>query len=584
MTHYQRLQQELAQHLATLQRFPDINQSYLTSLLTKLQQNRFNLVMLGAFKRGKSTLINALLGEPLLPTAVIPLTSVVTIIEYGERLKIEVIFQNGQRHEIRREELADYITERGNPHNQKGVWEVVIAYPSNYLKDGVRIIDTPGVGSVYSHNTEVAYNYLPHVDAAIFVVTVDPPLSAGEAEFLRDIREYVRKLFFVLNKIDYVAEAERQEALDFTRKVLMDSLATDSLQIFPLSAKQALDGKEQHQSELLAASLLPQFEAHLRDFLYTEKGRVLLLSCLHGALKALTDSTLALKVERQASNLSLQELESKVKQFNLELQALNKEREMSLLLLDGRLKGLLEEINADLAAFKQETLTRLHHEVQVTFQAKARAAGDLRQEMEQFLFGALRDVFTLWRRQEIDKVVQKLADIHQEFADRINAILARLTQLTARIFDFSLRGFGGEAALMEKSQFWFKFKEDPVGLEIIQMTITSLLPRALTKGHLLKKLLENVDELVDKHCGRLRYDFHSRLTDLARDFRRDWLAKIDDTMASIQQALERALAHKQVSTQEVSQRLGELDQRLQAILQMEQNLLSLQEKIHRTLH
>jgi len=584
MTQYQQLQHELAQQLATLQHFPDIKQSYLASLLAKLQQNRFNLVMLGAFKRGKSTLINALLGEPLLPTAVVPLTSVVTIIEYGEKLKIEVLFQNGQRQEIRREELADYITERGNPRNQKGVWEVVLAYPSDYLKDGVRIIDTPGVGSVYSHNTEVAYNYLPHVDAAIFVVTVDPPLSAGEDEFLRDIREYVHKLFFVLNKIDYVAEAERQEALDFTRKVLMESLATDSLQIFPLSAKLALDGKEQQQPELLVASQLPQFEQHLRDFLYAEKGRVLLLSCLHGALKALTDSTLALKVERQAGTLSLQELESKVRQFNNELQGLVKEREMSLLLLDGRLKGLLEEINADLAAFKKETLARLHHDVEVTFQAKVQAAGDLRHDMEQFLFSALRDIFTLWRRQEIEKVVQKLADIHQEFADRINAILERLTQLTARIFDFSLRGFGGEAEMMQKSQFWFKFKEDPVGLEIIQMTITNLLPRALTKGMLLKKLLENVDELVDKHCGRLRYDFQTRLTELAREFRQNWLAKIDDTTASIQQALERALAQKQASSQEVSQRLGELDQRLNAIVQAESSLLSLQEKIHATLH
>ena len=61
------------------------------------------------------------------------------------------------------------------------------------------------------------------------------------------------------------------------------------------------------------------------------------------------------------------------------------------------------------------------------------------------------------------------------------------------------------------------------------MTVTSLLPRALTRGLLLKKLLENVSELVDKHCGRLRYDFHQRLQEIARDFRQTWLAKIDDT-------------------------------------------------------
>ena len=144
----------------------------------------------------------------------------VTVLGYGEQLNIEVLFQNGERRRISQPELVEYITEKGNPRNQKGVREVDIAYPSDYLKDGVRVIDTPGVGSVYSHNTEVAYNYLPQVDAAIFVVTVDPPLSAAEQEFLKDIREYVHKLFFVLNKIDYVEEAERQEALEFTTQVL----------------------------------------------------------------------------------------------------------------------------------------------------------------------------------------------------------------------------------------------------------------------------------------------------------------------------------------------------------------------------
>jgi ribosome biogenesis GTPase A len=584
MSIYKQFQQALLEQLENLARFPEISRANISFILDKLRQNRFNLVMLGAFKRGKSTLINALLGEPLLPTAVIPLTSVVTIIGYGEQVRIEVLFHNGQRREIASSELADYITERGNPQNKKGVQEVDIAYPSEYLKDGVRIIDTPGVGSVYSHNTEVAYNYLPQVDAAIFVVTVDPPLSATEEEFLKDIREYVHKLFFVLNKIDYVEEAERQEALDFTRQVLQASLGTDNLAIFPLTAKVALEGKQRNQKDLLEASLLPQFEDHLRTFLYQEKGRVLLISCVTGALKAITDSTLALKVERHASSMSLKELEEKVGRFNLELQGLEKEREMSLLLLDGRMKGVFEEFNVDLEAFKKDTLTRLHQEVQDAFQQKVRASGDLRQEMEVFLFGALRNVFTLWRRDEIDRISQKLGDIHQEFADRINEILERLTQLTARIFDFSLRGFSAETALTEMSQFWFRFKEDPVGLEIIQMTVTSLLPRALTKGMLLKKLVENVNELVDKHCGRLRYDFQTRLNDMAREFRQTWLAKIDDTTASIRQALDRALAHKQVSDQNATARLGELDQRLAEILQAEASLLALKENIQTTIH
>lgn len=583
MGSYRELQEALEKHLSQLARLPELKGPNLQQLIEKLRQNRFNLVVLGAFKRGKSTLINALLGEAVLPTAIVPLTSTVTILGYGERLTIKVFFKNGQTREITQSELVDYITEKGNPRNHKGVREVEITYPSEYLRDGVRIIDTPGVGSVYSHNTEVAYNYLPQVDAAIFVVSVDPPLSAAEQEFLKDIREYVHKLFFVLNKIDYVDAGERQEALDFTAQMLKANLDTERVMIFPLSAKLAMDGKSNGHPELLEASLLPQFENHLREFFYHEKGRVLLISCLTGALKAITDSTLALKVERQASALSLKELEEKIVRFDAELQGLEKEREMSLLLLDGRVKGVVTELDQDLEAFKRETTARLHREVEATFHQKSRTAIDLRKEMEDFLFAALRDVFSVWRRQEIEKLSQKLADTHQDFAARINAILERLTQLTARIFDFSLRGFEAEEIFLEKSQFSFKFKEDPVGLEILQMTVTSLLPRALTKGLLLKKLLENVAELVDKHCGRLRYDFHLRLNEIAREFRQTWLAKIDDTTQSIRQALERALAQKQTSAQTAAVRVGELDQRLAEILRGEAQLMAFKDRIEASL-
>lgn len=228
-------------------------------------------------------------------------------------------FHNGETRQISKSELVDFITERGNPQNRKGVREVEITYPSEYLRDGVRIIDTPGVGSVYSHNTEVAYNYLPQVDAAIFVVTVDPPLSAAKQEFLKDIREYVHKLFCVLNKIDYVEAAERQEALEFTAHELQNNLMTEYVNIFPSSAKLAMDAKSTGHPEYLETSRLPGFEDHLRQFLYKEKGRVLLISCLSGALKTITDSTLGLNVERQASGLPPKELEEKIAHFASEL-------------------------------------------------------------------------------------------------------------------------------------------------------------------------------------------------------------------------------------------------------------------------
>ena len=149
---------------------------------TKLEEEAFNLVVLGQFKRGKSTFINALLGEGILPTAITPLTSVVTILRYGPELRVVVEYLSGRLEQIDLADLPAFITERENPQNKKEVKEVRVFYPSPYLKGGVRIIDTPGAGSVYSHNTEAAYAYLPYVDAGILSsrsTRLFPGVSAG---------------------------------------------------------------------------------------------------------------------------------------------------------------------------------------------------------------------------------------------------------------------------------------------------------------------------------------------------------------------------------------------------------------------
>lgn len=151
--------------------------SLLKESMDRLDRETFTLVILGEFKRGKSTFINALLGGNLLPTAIVPLTAIPTVIQYGVQLIASVIHLDGAKKEITVSEIAGYVTEKGNPKNVKKLREVQISHPSDFLKQGVILVDTPGVGSVYQHNTDAAYAYLPHSDAAIFMISIDAPLS-----------------------------------------------------------------------------------------------------------------------------------------------------------------------------------------------------------------------------------------------------------------------------------------------------------------------------------------------------------------------------------------------------------------------
>lgn len=163
-------------------KLPTVPVQALASLREKVAAHAFNLVVAGEFKRGKSSVVNALLGAELLPTGVIPLTSVVARLAYGERPAASIVFENAEVRPAALTELADYATERGNPRNAKGVREVAVNYPTPWLKGGIQLVDTPGIGSIHAHNTAVTYGYLPQADAVIFVASVDQHLLRLLAE------------------------------------------------------------------------------------------------------------------------------------------------------------------------------------------------------------------------------------------------------------------------------------------------------------------------------------------------------------------------------------------------------------------
>ena len=255
---YAQLKTDLLQCMDEMLMVENIRGCACEDLKEKVRSNAFNLVVVGQFKRGKTSLINALLGAEILPVAVVPLTSIVTIMTWGEALRIKVYFNDGKVAEIKSESLVEYVTEKGNPKNMKDVHEVILTYPSPYLKDGVRLIDTPGVGSIYQHNTDVAYQYLPKSDAALFLLSVDQPMSKAELDFLKDVKEYSNKIFFVLNKADYLRENDLKESIEFSRNGLKEAMSSE-VKLFPVSARLALEGTAAKSGEQIEKSMLPLF-------------------------------------------------------------------------------------------------------------------------------------------------------------------------------------------------------------------------------------------------------------------------------------------------------------------------------------
>ena len=223
--------------------------SRLGDLRERLVQGRFHLAVLGQFKRGKSTLLNALLGEEVLPTSVVPLTAIPTFIWYGPTLQATAFFQDKREPQVSGTGEADdikaflsrFVTEEGNPKNHLGVSHVEVTHPAAILDNGVVLIDTPGIGSTFRHNTEATLNFLPQCDAALFLVSADPPITEVEVAFLKQARKKISHLFFILNKVDYLSPEDRRVAVGFLRAVLIEQAGIEAkVPILCISARQGL--------------------------------------------------------------------------------------------------------------------------------------------------------------------------------------------------------------------------------------------------------------------------------------------------------------------------------------------------------
>lgn len=211
-----------------------------TALGERLAEGRFHVACIGQFKRGKSTLLNALVGQPLLPAGVVPITTAVTVLRWGPAPRARVRLGDDW-HEIALAELADYVSEERNPANRKGVTVVEVFVPSPLLGAGMCLVDTPGVGSVIRANTAATREFVPQIDAALVVIGTDPPLSGEELALIEETAAQVDTVLFVLGKADRSSAAEREEAMAFTRRVLAERLRTDPGPMLQVSALERLE-------------------------------------------------------------------------------------------------------------------------------------------------------------------------------------------------------------------------------------------------------------------------------------------------------------------------------------------------------
>jgi len=193
---------------------------FLESCRSFVRDEMLNVAVLGRFKAGKSSFLNHLFGKQFLPVGAIPVTTVVTEIEYGADERAEVVFKNGSTEAIPSQRIGEFVSETENAENSKQVVCVRVQLPAMQRYRGIRFVDTPGLESVLEHNTEASLDWLPNVGLALVAVGVDPPLSQHDIELIRNLSRYTPNISLLLTKVDVLEDRERRQVQEFVQKQL----------------------------------------------------------------------------------------------------------------------------------------------------------------------------------------------------------------------------------------------------------------------------------------------------------------------------------------------------------------------------
>jgi GTPase SAR1 family protein len=551
----------------------DSNQEF-TSLYNKFQESQFYLVFLGQFKRGKTTLLNALLGVDLLPTGVLPLTSIVTIVRYGLEASGRIEFLDGRSRQIPLPEIANFVTEVGNPRNKKGVARVEVTYPAAGLADGLCLVDTPGIGSIFEHNTQISYEFVPQADAAIFVFSPESPLSQVELEFLHHIRAHVEKIFFVLNKADQVNDSERNEILEFARQTIRQQMPSGELRLYPVSARRSLEGRKRCDLDGLEDSNVPQLSRALRQFLAAHKGDLLVRSTCASLRRLIQNELLALELEERARAVDAAQLQTRIQTIEETWQALDQRHREAAYILRGEMRAFEASLEKRLSEYAEGEADNLARHLRTVVQQHSRASkGELVAIVDRELRRKIAEVLEDWKMEEEKAVGEEFEALTARFSAEAAKTVEQIQRVAAEQFGFTWAAASLPERLTTYSTFRIKVDEI-VSWGLGQFPL--LLPGKFFVRYLANRMGQTAQEELYRNVGRLKADLGDRLEQSVTDYLRALDRHVERTRASVRQALQRAATIRERADAEISSVAQQQVSRLQFLRGIDAELEAIQ--------
>jgi len=527
----------------------DRDREQLAALLDRLDAARLRVLVVGEAKRGKSTLVNALLSRDVLPSGVTPLTAVTTTVRYGDDERAEVRFLDGHDEKHPLAVLSDLVTERGNPGNRRRIASVTVYAAAPVLADGVELVDTPGTGSVFEWDTQAAHEALRSMDAAVFVLTADPPVSASERDLLSQVARLSVTTFVVLNKADHLDEPGLAEALEFTQRVLGE--AGHPGRVYPMSARAALDG---------ADAGFAAFEADFTAYLSARGKSDLQASAIAQARRIAGSLLDEVAVTRRAAGMRAGDAADRVRRFGERLAEVTVHGRDAVTVVNAESGRLLFALN-DAAEEDRPRLAReVGRQLDEVFGGSLREApaGEIERQGRERLAAFAVAAAEAWRQRRREAIEQGLAAVDARLAEQLRAELGVLRESAAELLGLDLAVPEPEGRLVESRRFFYTTGEDIGQTELLAGAVRRRLPGEFGRRAARDHLRREVPDLVGMQVGRARGDLQYRLAEAARALARVVEQRYTDGTSRIRSALAAAAELRDASAAEAAAKEREL--------------------------
>lgn len=509
------------------------------------QNPPIDVAIIGQFKAGKSSFLNSLIGQPVLPVGAIPVTTAITRLQYGNIERAVVRHFDGLTTEVSLADIAEFTSEAKNPGNKKNVSIVDIELPSLKNYAGLRLVDTPGLGSVYKYHQSTAESWLPAVGTALLAVSADRPLSEHDLELIRELTSHTPNIILLLTKADLLSSDQQQEVIQFFKQTLQRELNRE-LPVYLYSTH----NKTEQYKKLIEEEILHKISIN-RDFeflrILRHKTQSLSKNCLSYLNIALKT---AIQTDQDRAGLHEQIINEKVNAdlIREELGIISRENQRQSRPL---IQTYLEQLQKPLT---KKVMGKLEKDLP----AWRGNLWKLSRRYEEWVSETMTEEMRQISKAEHHNFFGTLRKAHASFTRSLEAFRKFLSENIQKVLRVKLAEVDWKVEVVEPDHPDIAFtKSFEFHLDLIWFLIPMFIFRKIFERHFIRGLPRE----VEINLSRLAYQWEKRINTAIEDMRIQAITYVQEELATI----EALLSQTQGQTDEIRQLIAQLENQSESL-------------------